>query len=142
MKTHKTRALLFIMAVFIASVDAYGQDQSKKELRDQKRAERAKARESRAPDYSTYTNIYEAITDAVPEAQRVFLDNRRSVFVLRGITSISGRNYARFAVNGLLVDNIDHIVLDRVTRIYKMPKTQLATFGSQAAGGIICISTE
>lgn len=145
------RIAIVSLMVTVISPFTYAQDQSGEVIEEPKapskkdkknRNKNRQSSERQQIEYSDYSNIYEAITDAIPEAQRFVLGNRRSVFLLRGNTSISGRNYAKYAVNGLLVENIDHIVLDRVTRIYKMPKSQLSIFGSQASGGIICISTE
>ncbi len=129
--------LILLMLTKVSQV-SYAQDRSGNVLQEDRR----ESKENKLPKYAEYTNIYQAIADAIPEAQRVGLGNRQVVFILRGNTTITGNNYARYAVNGLLVDYIDHIALDRVTRIYKMSNTQASIFGSQASCGIICIITE
>lgn len=91
--------------------------------------------------YALFTDVYEAIKTAIPEASMVETTGGHRAFILRGITSISGNNYAIYVVNGSVTNNISYLPPAEIKRIWKLPNSQSAMYGSQAANGVICIET-
>lgn len=91
--------------------------------------------------YSLFTDVYEAIKYAIPEASMVEKSNGSVGFILRGINSLQGNNNALFVVNQNVVGEIGYIVPSEIKRIWKLPTSQTAMYGSRAGNGVICIET-
>lgn len=90
--------------------------------------------------FSLFNDVYEAIKYAIPEASMV--EKNGSVgFILRGTNSIHGSNKAIYVVNKNVVGDISYIIPSEIRKIWKLPTSQSAMYGSRAGNGVICIET-
>ncbi|WP_319589307.1 carboxypeptidase-like regulatory domain-containing protein [uncultured Draconibacterium sp.] len=91
--------------------------------------------------YGLFNNVYEAIKYAIPEASMVESQSGTVGFILRGTNSIKGSNLAMYVVNQNIVGDVSFINTTDICKIYKLPTSQSAMYGSRAGNGVICIET-
>ena len=91
--------------------------------------------------YGHFNDIYQAIKYAIPEASVVEDNSGRKAFILRGVNSLTGDNTAAYVVNRIVTEDISYITTSEIKKIWKLPTSQLAMYGSQAGNGVICIET-
>jgi len=89
--------------------------------------------------FGRFSNVYEAIKFAVPEAAMVDGSGGKSAFVLRGTNSLTGNNHAIYLVNQSITNDISFITPSEIRKIYKLSNSQAAMYGSMASNGVICI---
>jgi hypothetical protein len=88
--------------------------------------------------FSQFVDVYEAIRYSVPEAIP-YVENNRTVFLLRGHTSLLGSNAAIYVVNGVITEDISYIDPVNIISISKLGNQGAALYGSRAANGVISI---
>lgn len=91
--------------------------------------------------YSHFADVYDAIKYAVPQAQSVEITTGEKAFVLRGINSLTGNNFALYLLNNKLIQDVSFIDPMEIKKIRALSNTQAALYGSRAAAGIISIET-
>lgn len=91
--------------------------------------------------YNLFTDVYEAIKYAIPEATLVENTNGGKAFILRGINSLKGNNNALYLVNQNLMSDISFIPPSEIRRIRKLSNSEAAIYGSRARNGVISIET-
>lgn len=91
-------------------------------------------------EFSHFTDIYEAIHYAIPEAIIVLEDDQRGVR-FRGHRSVYGSNLALILVNGVITEDVSFITPVDVISISKLSSSQAAIYGSRGSNGVVEIKT-
>ena len=91
--------------------------------------------------YAHFIDVYEAVRFAIPEASVAESSDGTVGFILRGTNSLKGSNLAIYVVNNNVVGDIKFLNPAEIRKIWKLPTSQSAMYGSRAGNGVICIET-
>lgn len=91
--------------------------------------------------YALFSNVYEAIETAIPEARKAEKPDGSIGFIMRGVRSIDGDNSALIIVNNNIIEDISYIAPAEIKSINKLSNSQAALFGSRGGNGVISIIT-
>lgn len=91
--------------------------------------------------YGNFTNVYDAITYAIP-AGKLINENGVQKVQLRGVKSTSGSNAALIVVNGFLMEDISYIMPTDIISIKQLQPSAAAIYGTGSGNGVIAIKTK
>ena len=91
-------------------------------------------------EFGQFTDIYEAIHYAIPEAMIVLEGDQRGVR-FRGHRSFYGSNLALILVNGVITEDVSFIIPADVISITRLSSSQAAIYGSRGSNGVVEIKT-
>lgn len=91
--------------------------------------------------YSSFTNIFDAIIYAIPQAKRINENGLQKV-QMRGAKSTTASNAALIVVNGFLTEDISFIIPSNLVSIKLLRPSAAAIYGTGSINGVIEIKTK
>jgi hypothetical protein len=91
--------------------------------------------------YSSFTNVFEAITYTIPQA-KLISENGLQKVQMRGANSTTGSNAALMVVNGFLTEDISYIIPSNLVSIKLLQPSAAAIYGTGSLNGVIEIKTK
>lgn len=91
--------------------------------------------------YSSFTNIFDAIIYAIPQA-KLISENGLQKVQMRGAKSTTASNAALMVVNGFLTEDVSYIIPSNLVSIKLLPPSAAAIYGTGSINGVIEIKTK